>query len=137
MAEAHFGGASVRADRTWPEPSTAMDLVEFRFFRGTPGCHVRYVEPPVTDEVSGDPVEVQGAAFLQVSCHPVTSLIHGTDNVDRYRSPDTKNVTELAGTGYDGSTLTWTIGLRRRSPFGVAVIMDGGSPSGVSVGIVQ
>ena len=128
-----FVGASVRADQTWPEPVTDIDLVKLRF-TGGPGCEARYVDPPITDEVSGQPVEIEGAAFLQVTCQPVTSL--GPDT-DRYSSPDTKNVTEVVKTGYNGSALNWTIGLERRAPFGVAFESGDGSVSGVLVGIVQ
>jgi hypothetical protein len=112
---------------------TDIDLVELRF-TGGPGCEARYADPPITDKVSGQPVEVEGTAFLQVTCQPVTSL--GPDT-DRYSSPDTQNVTEIVKSGYDGSTLNWTIGLERRAPFGVAFVSGDGSVSGVLVGIMQ
>lgn len=51
--------------------------------------------------------------------------------------PETLNVSELVRTGYDGSTLTWVIGLRRRAPFGVAVVNDGNAESGITVGVAR
>ena len=149
-APAVFVGASVRADQTFA-PSTDVDVVDLRFTgwrgRDLTGCDVRYVDPPATDAVSGEPVEIEGAALLQVTCPQVTSV--GPDS-DRFSSPDTENVTEVVKTGYDGSTLTWTIGLQRRAPFGLALVTFGSGGSareypearrnavdGVSISILQ
>jgi hypothetical protein len=117
-APAVFDGASVDARQATPP----IDVVSLQFTGGMPGCEIRYVDPPVTDRASGEPVNIEGNAFLQVSCQPVTSL--GPDT-DRYSSPDTQNVTEIVKSGYDGSTLNWTIGLERRAPFGGGIFSGG------------
>jgi hypothetical protein len=129
VGSAVFDGASANVGGGTPP----IEQVALKFSGGSPACQVRYVDPPITDEVSGQPVDVEGAAFLQVSCQPVASL---GPNTDRYSSSDTENVTEVAKTGYDGSTLTLTIGLNRRAPFGGGPFV-GSSTSGFNLVVVQ
>jgi hypothetical protein len=108
------------------------DQVAFDFSPGAPQCELRYVDPPITNEQTGATVAVAGAAFLQVHCREVT----GVDPASRFdtepgaelysrRAP--MNVTEIVQTGFNGSALTVTIGLQRRTPFIAGSTGAGGS----------
>ena len=119
-------GAAAFAD------TAGTDHVYLSFVGGAPICVARYEDPPVTDAVSGDRVMVAGTAFLQVRCPRVAGIAiedHGDSDAaalwpghDRFRPPDTKNVIEVVRTGFDGATLTWTIGLRHKARMGLGSI---------------
>lgn len=97
---------------------------------GSPGYRVSYVQPPIVQDGSGDPVAVAGAAFLQVHLAPASGFdATGTEWEPTYTGPprvsgDTSLVTELVRTGDFEANLTWVIGLRRQVPFAVTVLSD-------------
>lgn len=114
---------------------TGMDWVVLDFRPEAPACVGEYVEPPVRDAVSGSTVPVAGEAFLQVRCPGVVASQLTTEDPrgvpprfdtqgGRYRVPGgtARNVLEVVQSGYDGQTLTWTIGLRQRAPMGIGLL---------------
>src|SRR3954452_10674487 len=72
--------------------SVAVDegLVTFGFRSGsTPGVDVRYVQPPITQDASGEKVEVKGGAFLQVRMEPASAVDITKDPIEKtYTGPD-------------------------------------------------
>ncbi|HEX2063226.1 MAG TPA: hypothetical protein VHE80_02260 [Acidimicrobiales bacterium] len=104
-----------------------FDRVVFEFDGGPPGSNVGYVERPITEDGSGEPVTVRGAAVLEVRMEPGASArLSGEDVVltytgpKRLRPPGTATVVELVQTGDFEAVLTWVVGTRARAPFKVA-----------------
>ncbi|MGY2084412.1 AMIN-like domain-containing (lipo)protein [Blastococcus sp. SYSU DS0539] len=96
-----------------------------------PGYRVSYVEPPVTQDASGRPVDVAGTAFLEIRTAPASAVdLSGDrpeqvyDGPERITPPDGTVVAELVATGDVESQLAWTLGLPERVPFGVAAFAD-------------
>lgn len=96
-----------------------------------PSYRVSYVEPPVTEDASGRPVEIDGAAFLEIRTSPAGTVdLSGDrpdqayDGPDRLAPPDATVVSEVAVTGDVEAQLAWTVGLPERLPFGAAALQD-------------
>lgn len=93
-----------------------------------PSYRVRYVEPPVRQDGSGNEVEVAGKAFLELRLTPATGHSPGGDAT--YRGPSRLNarnaraVTEVVRTGDFEANLAWVAGVDRRRPFAVAFLED-------------
>lgn len=103
-----------------------FDRVVFEFDGGPPGSEVGYVRRPITEDGSGEPVTVEGAAVLQVRMEQAASArLSGEDVVFTYtgpkrlRPPGTATVVELVQTGDFEAVLTWVVGTRERVPFKV------------------
>jgi hypothetical protein len=102
-----------------------VDQVRFTFDDGLiPGYAVAYIDPPVRQDGSGNEVEVEGDAFLEIRFSPAS----GVDLLDTleptYTGPlevrgDTEVVTEVVRTGDFEATLTWVVGVEREVPFRV------------------
>ncbi|MGY1695062.1 hypothetical protein ACI780_09115 [Geodermatophilus sp. SYSU D00814] len=94
---------------------------------GTPGWDVRYVDAAAS-QGSGEPVEVAGAAVLQVT---VTGAGYPFDTgVEEFAGPDplpgqgTANVTEVVfDATFEGTTVAF-VGTRARAPFRVYLLQD-------------
>jgi len=107
-----------------------FDRLVFQFRGPLSGYRVGYVQGPVREDGSGEPVDIEGEAFLEVVMAPASGvdLSGGAEPVevytgpDRVRSGDTELVTEVVRTGDFEATLSWGVGLRRQVPFGVAVL---------------
>ncbi|MGY1634149.1 hypothetical protein ACI784_20790 [Geodermatophilus sp. SYSU D01186] len=96
-----------------------------------PGHRVGYLEPPIREAGSGRPVDVAGAAFLQVQVTPASGVdLSGKRPEETYEGPDRLDVpggqviAETVEAGDFEATLTWTLGLHHRAPFGVAALSD-------------
>jgi hypothetical protein len=96
-----------------------------------PGHRVGYVEPPVTEDGSGRPVQVAGSAFLEVRVTPASGvdLSGGTPRYtytgrDHVLAPGGRVIAEAVRTGDFEAMLAWTVGLEERVPFGVATLSD-------------
>lgn len=102
------------------------DRVVFEFDGVLPGYTVRYIEPPVTQDGSGQTVEVNGEAFLEVRMESASAVdISGDQVKEVYTGPDrvsgdTTNVTEVVETGDFEGVLTWVIGVERKDDFRVS-----------------
>jgi hypothetical protein len=110
------------------------DSVRFTFEKaGTavPSCTVEYKPGPFSQDASGKPVAVSGAAFVSVRCEPaygydfVTSTPTYT-GPKRVTATGTKHVTEVVETGDFEGVLNWVIGLDAQRSFGITA---GGVPT--------
>jgi hypothetical protein len=110
------------------------DSVTFTFEKsGTavPSCTVEYKPGPFSQDASGKPVAVSGAAFVSVRCEPaygydfVTSTPSYT-GPKRVTATGTKHVTEVVETGDFEGVLNWVIGLDAQRSIGITA---GGVPT--------
>lgn len=97
-----------------------VDRVVFEFSDRVPGYAVRYVNRPITEDGSGNPVTVEGEAVLEVrmepahgpSFRPATARVKGA----------TSAVTEVVRTGDFEAVVHWVIGVRKQQPFSVTTL---------------
>jgi hypothetical protein len=101
------------------------DRVVFQF-RGDalPGYRVEYVEPPLKEDGSGNPVTISGKAFITVRMEPASGFDLNTgEGVVVYRGPKrlpgASVVKEVVRTGDFEAVLTWAIGLEQKVDFRV------------------
>lgn len=103
---------------------------------GTPGWEVEYVDAP-TSQGTGDPVDVPGQAFLQVSLQGTTYPYEsGADEIARGAVPvsGTETVQSVVyDATFEGTSLAW-IGTGARTPFRVYSLTG---PSRVVVEVVD
>lgn len=104
------------------------DRVVFQFRKGLPGYRVEYVQPPLKEDGSGNPVEVQGGAIVLVRMEPASGFDLGTaEGVMVYKGPKriegssagTSVVLELVRTGDFEAVLSWAVGLTGKVDFRV------------------
>lgn len=101
------------------------DRVVFEFQNGVPGYDVRYLEPPILADGSGEEVPVAGGAALVVRMEPaldadLTQESAPTTYTGPTRfSPSTSAVVELVRTGGFEAVLTWAVGVDEKRPFRV------------------
>jgi hypothetical protein len=109
---------------------SGYDRVVFEFRNGIPGYDVRYVEPPVRADGSGEEVAVAGSAVLVVRMDPALDADLTQEAAPltytgptRFQ-PDTAMVVELVRTGGFEAVLTWAIGVDGKLPFLVTRLQD-------------
>ncbi len=104
------------------------DRVVFQFRDDLPGYRVQYVQRPLKEDGSGNPVEVQGGAVVLVRMYPASGFDLGTDEgVMVYKGPKriagssagTSIVQELVRTGDFEAVLSWAIGVEDKVDFRV------------------
>ena len=104
------------------------DRVVFQFRNTLPGYRVEYVQPPLKEDGSGNPVEIKGNAFLVVRMEPASGFDLNTgEGVMIYRGPrrlegstaGTSVAQELVRTGDFEAVLTWAVGLSDKVDFRV------------------
>jgi hypothetical protein len=130
-----FGGTGVALltdVRVAGQPGFDRIVLEFSG-DAEPGYRVAYQEPPIVQDGSGDPIDVDGEAFLVVHVTPASGVdMSGTGDDGytlTYEGPnrvtgDTGVVSEFVRTGDFEANLTWVAGLRSRAPFAVTVLTD-------------
>ncbi len=102
-----------------------FDRVVFEFEGDVPGYAVRYVDRPINEDGSGNPVEVKGDSVLQVRMEPASGVdLSGAELRQTYKGPNritpsTSVVTELVRTGDFEAVLTWVIGVKGKPGFRV------------------
>jgi hypothetical protein len=125
------GGAALLAD-VRVAGHGGFDRVTFEFRDGdVPGYRVRFVDPPITEDASGNEVEVDGAAFLEIIMTPASGVdLSGETYEETYTGParigpsDTASIAELVRTGDFEAVLTWHLGLGAEAPFAVGTLQD-------------
>jgi hypothetical protein len=104
------------------------DRVVFQFQNGLPGYRIQYVQPPLKEDGSGNPVGVQGNAIVLVRMDPASGFDLNTgEGVMVYKGPKriegssagTSVVQELVRTGDFEAVLSWAIGLSDKVDFRV------------------
>jgi hypothetical protein len=104
------------------------DRVVFQFRNDLPGYRVEYVQPPLKEDGSGNPVEIQGGAIVLVRMEPASGFDLGTPGgVMVYKGPKriqgssagTSVVRELVRTGDFEAVLSWAVGLTDKVDFRV------------------
>ena len=105
------------------------DRVVFQFRGdGVPGYHVEYVAPPFAEDGSGDPITIDGKAFVAVRMEPASGFDLNTGEGELvYKGPKriegatagTSVVQELVRTGDFEAVLGWVIGLEEKVDFRV------------------
>ncbi len=107
-----------------------FDRIVFQFRNGVPGYDVRYVQPPVRADGSGDTVDVDGAAILVIRMEPALDADLTKPSAPRTYTgptrftPDAKSIVEVVRTGGFEAVLTWAVGTAQKLPF-VVTRLDG------------
>jgi len=132
------GTTPVRADAAGSETALlerialgrheGYDRVVFRFKNDLPGYRVEYVQPPLKEDGSGNPVSIDGSAVVVVRMEPASGFDLNTgEGALVYKGPKriegssagTSVVKELARTGDFEAVLSWAIGLSDKVDFRV------------------
>jgi hypothetical protein len=101
------------------------DRVVFQFRgEGLPGYRVEYMEPPLKEDGSGNPVQIDGNAFVVVRMEPASGFDLNTgEGVIVYKGPKRLSgasvVKEVVRTGDFEAVLTWAVGLEEMVDFRV------------------
>ena len=98
--------------------------VVFEFDPVVPGYTIDFVDRPVTEDGSGDEIEVEGEAVLSVRMENAAGArIEGERVIPTYTGPDRVPasgdpavVTEVVDTGDFEGVVTWAVGLREKVP---------------------
>ncbi len=102
-------------------------------FEGTeiPSWRVTYVEGPIQEDPSGEPIEVEGQAFLELRLEPATGVrLEGEEPEPTYLGPgrlpvpDANVATEVVRIGDFEANLAWVVGVERPAPFAVTFLSD-------------
>lgn len=108
-----------------------FDRVVFQFRNGVPGYHVEYVQPPISEDGSGNRIEVEGSAFVTVRMEPASGFdLSVAEGELVYKGPrrlsgsdaGTSTIEEIVRSGDFEAVLSWAIGLDERVPFRVLVL---------------
>jgi hypothetical protein len=100
------------------QTSACVDEVAFTF-RGAPDWTVEYRSAPIMLQPQGEPVDVEGAAFLVVRFDHSDAGRAGYTGPQQLFAGRLSHVTEVRLTEDFEAVLTWVIGLDARVPFGV------------------
>lgn len=101
------------------------DRVVFTFSGDSlPGYVVEYTTPPITEDASGNELDIDGSAFLRVRMEPASGFDMNTGQPS-YNGPSeirgtaagTSEIVELQRAGDFEAVLTWVIGLADKVDF--------------------
>jgi hypothetical protein len=109
------------------------DTVTFTFKKSgsaVPSCKIEYKPGPFTKDGSGQPVAVEGTAFVTVRCEPAYGYDFATGTptytgAKRITPTGAKHVREVVETGDFEGVLNWVIGVDVKRGYGIA---SGGVP---------
>ena len=110
-----------------------FDRVVFQFRGvGLPAYRIQYEEPPFAEDGSGNPVAVNGNAFVTVRMEPASGFDLNTGEGELvYKGPKRlpgagSVVQEVVRTGDFEAVLSWVVGLEAKVPF---LVTTASSPS--------
>jgi hypothetical protein len=122
------GSDTALLDRIAVGRHEGYDRVVFQFTKDLPGYRIQYVQPPLKEDGSGNPVRLEGNAFVVVRMEPAsgfdlntgegTMVYKGPKRIDA-SSQGTSVVEELVRTGDFEAVLSWAIGLSDKVDFRV------------------
>jgi hypothetical protein len=120
------GTAQLMAVRVGEQPGFTRFVLEFEG-EVRPGYDVSWVDGPITEDGSGNPVALEGEAFLQVLVQPATGFdldagVPTYEGPTRIAGPAGGAVTEAVRTGDFEALLTWVLGAEERVPFTVSAL---------------
>lgn len=120
------GTAQLVAVRLGSQPGATRFVLEFDG-EVQPGYQVSWVDGPISEDGSGNPVDVDGGAFLQVLVQPATGydMEAGAPTYEgptRLAGPSGGSITEAVRTGDFEALLTWVLGAEERVPFTVTAL---------------
>lgn len=107
-----------------------LDRIVFEFRDpGDPGYEVAYQTGPITQDGSGNPVEVAGEAFLEIRMQSASGFdfdaaVPSYDGPASFAPSDTAHVRELVRAGDFEAILTWVVGMDEPRPFTVTTLSD-------------
>lgn len=109
-----------------------FDRVVLEFEGTSPPSHrIGYIEEPIVQDGSGNPVEVEGSAFLELRMTPASGVdLSGVEyepiyeGPERVEAPGTGVVTEVVRTGDFEANLAWVVGLEEEAPFAAEWLTD-------------
>ena len=137
------GADTVPVEESSPSSDTALltrveigshesyDRVVFEFRDDLPGYRVEYVDGPLSEDGSGNPVEIDGTAFLVVRMEPASGFDLSVPEGELvYTGPrrlsgedaGAATVREVVRTGDFEAVLTWAIGTNGVTPFVVSTL---------------
>ena len=97
-----------------------------------PGYRIQWVDGPITADGSGEPVEVEGDALLEIIMDPASGVdLSAPQLTIVYQGPDripvegqTELITDLVRTGDFEAVLSWAAGTTERVPFRVLALRE-------------
>jgi hypothetical protein len=110
-----------------------FDRVVWNFDGPAPSYRIGYVDLPVTEDGSGNVVQLEGEAALQAIFSPASGVdMSGPELETVYTGPDridgdsagTTAVRAIVETGDFEATLSWAVGLDAQVPFTVSELSD-------------
>lgn len=110
-----------------------FDRVVFEFRDDLPGYRIEYVEGPLSEDGSGNPVQLEGSAYLVVRMEPASGFDLSVPEGELvYTGPRRLSgpqagaviVREVVRTGDFEAVLTWAIGVDGRAPFRVLTLEE-------------
>lgn len=107
------------------EPGDCADRVDFVFAADVPGYSIDYQPGPFTQDASGEPVTIAGAAFIVVRFEPAYSFDFETGDATytgpRELTPGGVYVEEVENTGDFEAVMSWIIGVSQQATYTVTV----------------
>ena len=103
------------------------DRIVFDFSDNQPGYRVEYVEPPISQDGSGEPLDIAGEAFLYVRFYVAQAhddAGNSTYTGPREITPDLEAISEMEMAGDFEGYVTWGIGLPEELDFRVTALED-------------
>lgn len=107
------------------------DRVVFEFDKAAPEFRIRYVEPPIEESPSGQEIDMQGTAFLEITMSPGSAVdLSGDapeetyDGPDRFEPDEGPPIEEVVKTEDFEHVMAWVIGLDAEHPFSFTTLED-------------
>ncbi len=101
-----------------------VDRVTFTFEGDVPGYRIGYVQRPIVQDGSGDEIQIDGAAVLEVHFEPASGFDLSGEGRQVYKGPNrldlaTRAVLDVARVGDFEANLVWVVGVEAKAPFRV------------------